>query len=169
MPAASYQCSSASLTIPFSSSIVALPFLFLQRPRPYIRLSRAISRIPLPVAKVSSDLIDPTILTLNTTPAIDMLTAHQHLQRLFFMVLLAALLQLPMPDSIHNLTAEAWAATIFRLFKGTIRSRCKNPVLTMHTDRAERVPQVEPGPSRATEFRKVSATCRAKSNCAFFI
>jgi hypothetical protein len=54
IPAASYQCISATWTEPSANRARAIPLRLRQRPRPYVLRSRAISRIPEPVAKVST-------------------------------------------------------------------------------------------------------------------
>src|SRR5438132_8646792 len=59
MPCASYQLSSASRSRPSLSRIRATPFIFLQRPFPYKRRSLDSSRMPLPVAIVSTSARSP--------------------------------------------------------------------------------------------------------------
>ena len=59
IPVASYQCTSAKCMEPSSSRTFAIPFRFLQRPLPYSLRSRATSRIPDPMANVSTCVIGP--------------------------------------------------------------------------------------------------------------
>ena len=59
MPCASYQCSSAKRTAPFSRRMRAIPFRLRQLPGPYARRNLDSSRMPVPRAMVSACAMPP--------------------------------------------------------------------------------------------------------------